>query len=137
MRQKIHSSASSRHVTAKIEQSELNHEHARMFARVGEYFDAVKSGSDKSRLLALVEKIRTQALVHCRTEETMLRLVGHPSLELQRRAHRLILHELVHFRKLMAAGHAVSYRELEHLFDTLIIHHVCEDIPHDLAETVH
>lgn len=106
-------------------------QHERIFSLVGEFLSLARSDAEASRLLCILEKIIKQTLSHCRTEESMLQRLEHPSLATQSEAHSDIIGELDEFREGMLAGRDMQRIEYIHLLDSLIVHHLREEPAHE------
>jgi hemerythrin len=112
---------------------DLGRDHMQVFALIGKFINRVRSGSETSWALVLLERIIMLILIHCQAEENLLRRIGHPSLAEQNAAHRRILAELEHFREGLLTGRDLPLNEYFHVFDSLIVHHLrddpgCEDV---------
>ena len=102
-------------------------QHERIFSLVGEFLSLARSDAEASRLLHILEKIIKHTLSHCRTEESMLQRLEHPSLATQSEAHSDIISELAEFREGMLAGRDMQRIEYIHVLDSLIVHHLREE----------
>ena len=106
---------------------EVNRQHARIFALVGEFNASVKAGHEPPRLLIVLEEIIARTQVHAQTEEDMLKDLAHPAYRQQCRAHRRIVDELDDFRCCMVAGRDIEASDYFHVLDPLIIHHIRDE----------
>jgi hemerythrin-like metal-binding protein len=108
---------------------EVGRGHACIFALVGEFIGMVRSGAETHRLAVVIEDIIAQTTDHFRTEEAMMRHLGHRTWATQSKIHQKILNEIASLRDRMATGESVPTGDCLHVFDSLIIHHVRDEMP--------
>jgi hemerythrin len=108
---------------------EVGRGHACIFGLVSEFIGMVRSGVEVHSLAVVLDDIMVQTSAHFLLEETMMRQLKHRTWVTQCQVHQQIVNEIASFRDRMATAAGIPTADYLHVFDSLIIHHIRDEMP--------